>query len=117
MPVLLALLVLCLAPVSALPQDQPQTAPRASKACSIPLLRMAVPPDLDPLIVSKVAPVADPMPVTQGPAPPCDEPNKSLSAARQLPGSLRWRLSEGALKRFLRQSPRSPALATGETRP
>ena len=114
MRVLLALLALCLAPASALPQDQPKTAPRASNVCSVPLLRMSTPRNLDPLIVSKVAPVADRMPVTQGPAPPCDEPNKSLSAARQVPGSLRWRLSEGALKRLLRQSPVDRAPATGD---
>jgi hypothetical protein len=66
MRALILLAALCLASATAFPQARPTV-------CSIPLLRLAA-PDIDPLIVKKMPPASDNMPLVKVPAPPCDEP-------------------------------------------
>jgi len=59
---------------AALPQSlQPVPQPQP-KRCSVPLVRVPLPADLDSGIVKRMAPEISRMPKVSLPAPPCDEP-------------------------------------------
>ena len=64
--------------LTAVAQDWPQAAVTSSRICSIPLLRAAVPLNIDPGIVLRLPPNSSRMPQVKVPAPPCDEPVTAL---------------------------------------
>ena len=102
---------------AALGQEQPAFSP-PTKLCSIPPLRI-VPGNVDPGIARKLPPARDHMPLVNPPAPPCDEPNRLLSAVRPMTESLRLRLLGEQLKRLREkfQTPAPPAKEEGSAQP
>lgn len=82
---LIFLAALCLASATAFPQARPRVNPLPSAVCSIPLLRFT-PGNIDPLIVKKLPPASDNMPLLRVPAPPCDEPAAQSSELAQRSG-------------------------------
>ena len=103
----------------AFPQAALVVNPAPSAVCSIPLLRVVVPPNLDPLIATKLPPVSDKAPAVKLPAPPCGEAaaQASVPARRQAGPMGRIRTLQNPFSTLIRRQSAQPPYGIGGSFP